>query len=73
VLHTTKVNLADEEQKIMVEARERYSFVPAWEIDEGVNLMRAEAKLKEGEWFDPRPAYFIAASKPTDQRMIASG
>jgi SAM-dependent methyltransferase len=66
VLRNSKVNLAHEERQMLVEARGRYSFIPASEIDAGMNLMRAEAKLKEGNWLDPRPAHFVAASKPMD-------
>lgn len=66
VLRNTKVNVAYEEQQMLVEASGRYSFIPASEIDAGVNLMRAEAKLKEGDWLDSRPTHFIAALKPTD-------
>lgn len=68
VLRNTKVNLAYEEQQMLVE----YSFVPASEIDAGVNLMRAEAKLKDGEWLDPSPTHFITALKPTDQSATTS-
>ena len=66
VSRDSKVNLAHEERQMLVEARGRYSFIPASEIDAGMQLMRAEAKRKEGDWLDPRPAYFIAASKPAD-------
>ena len=67
VLRNTKVDIAHEVQQMLVEASGRYSFIPPQEIDAGLNLMRAEARLKQENWLDPRPTYFIVASKPTNQ------
>jgi ubiquinone/menaquinone biosynthesis C-methylase UbiE len=63
VLRNKRLNLADEERQLLIEVRARYSFVSAAELDAGLRLMRAEAKLKGGGWIDPRPTYIIAASK----------
>lgn len=63
VLRNKKLSLADEERQLLVEARSRYSFVSAAELDEGLRLMRADAKAHGANWIDPRPTSFIVASK----------
>jgi ubiquinone/menaquinone biosynthesis C-methylase UbiE len=68
VLRNKKLNLADEERKLLVEVRGRYSFVSASELDAGLCLMRAEAKLNGGDWIDSRPTHIIAALKPASPR-----
>jgi hypothetical protein len=65
-MRDTKVNLAHGEQQMLVEACGRYSFIPASEKDAGLKLMRAEAKLREGNRLDPRPTHFIVVSRPTN-------
>jgi SAM-dependent methyltransferase len=63
VLRNKKLNLADEKRQLLIEVRARYSFVSTAELDTGLRLMRAEAKVKGGGWIDPRPTHIIAASK----------
>jgi hypothetical protein len=63
VLRNKKLDLADEERKLLVEVRGRYSFISEQEREAGLRLMRAEAKANGGNWIDPRPTHFIAASK----------
>jgi ubiquinone/menaquinone biosynthesis C-methylase UbiE len=53
--------LADEERALLVEARSRYGFLTAEEIDEGVRRMRADAA--RGGWIDPRPTYVIVGAR----------
>jgi SAM-dependent methyltransferase len=65
VLRNKKLNLADEERKLLIEVRGRYSFVSEQEFDAGLRLMRAEAKMSGENWIDPRPTHIIAASKTT--------
>ena len=68
VLRNKKLNLADEERQLLIEVRERYSFVSEQELDAGLRLMRAEAKVNGGSWIDPRPTHIIAASKTAQTR-----
>ena len=68
VLRNKQLNLADEERQLLVEARSRYSFVSAAELEAGLRRMRAEAKGKGAGWVDPRPTHFIAASKTASIR-----
>jgi ubiquinone/menaquinone biosynthesis C-methylase UbiE len=68
VLRNKKLNLADEERNLLIEVRGRYAFVSEQELDAGLSLMRAEAKVNRGSWIDPRPTYFIAASKTAQTR-----
>jgi SAM-dependent methyltransferase len=68
VLHNRKLDFDDQERKLLVELRERYSFIPEREIAEGLRLMRAEAKANGGSWIDPRPTSFIAAAKTAPPR-----
>jgi ubiquinone/menaquinone biosynthesis C-methylase UbiE len=63
VLRNKKLNLADEERQLLVEARSRYSFVSAAELAAGLRAMRADANASGAGWVDPRPTYFVAASK----------
>jgi SAM-dependent methyltransferase len=63
VLLSKKLNLADQERTLLVEFHVRYSFIPEQERDEGLRLMRAEAKANAANWIDPRPESFIVASK----------
>jgi SAM-dependent methyltransferase len=63
VLRNKTLSLADEESQLLVEARSRYSFVSATEVDAGMRLMRADAKANGADWVDPRPTYFITAAK----------
>ncbi len=65
VLRNKKLNLADEERKLLIEVRGRYSFVAEQEFDAGLRLMRAEANMSGENWIDPRPTDIIAASKTT--------
>jgi hypothetical protein len=65
VLRNKKLNLANEERKLLIEVRRRYSFVSEQEFDAGLRLMRAEAKMSGENWIDPRPTHIIAASKTT--------
>ena len=58
------LNLADEERQLAVEARSRYPFISAAELEEGVRRMRAEAEREHGGWIDPRPTTFLWAGKP---------
>jgi SAM-dependent methyltransferase len=64
VLRNKRLFLADEERQLLAEARTRYAFISAAELDEGVRLMRADAAAHGGSWIDPRPTHFIAAAKP---------
>jgi len=63
VLRNKRLNLVDEERQLVVEVRSRYAFIDPAELDEGLRLMRAEAE-RQTEWIDPRPTYFLVASKP---------
>ena len=63
ILRDKKLNLGDEERQLLIEARVRYSFVSASELETGLRRMRAEAKMKGDSWIDPRATYIIAASK----------
>jgi ubiquinone/menaquinone biosynthesis C-methylase UbiE len=63
VLRNKRLNVVDEERQLLVEVRARYPFVDAAELSEGLRHMRAEAR-RQDEWIDPRPTYFITASKP---------
>lgn len=63
VLHNRKLDLADQERKLLVELRGRYSFIPEQEREAGLSLMRAKAKASGESWIDPRPTSFIAALK----------
>jgi ubiquinone/menaquinone biosynthesis C-methylase UbiE len=54
--------LADEERALLVEARFRYGFLTAEEVDQGVRRMRADAA--RGDWIDPRPTYTIVGVRP---------
>jgi len=68
VLRNKKLNLADEERQLLVDARSRYSFVSAAELDAGLRRMRADATAHGAKWVDPRPTHFIAASKSASTR-----
>ena len=59
-----KLDLADEERKLVVEFGKRYSFIPEQERAAGLDLMRAEARASAASWIDPRPTSFLVASKP---------
>lgn len=63
VLRNQKLDLADQERKLLVEIRGRYSFIPEQEAATGLRLMRAEAEANGESWIDPRPTSFITASK----------
>lgn len=63
VLRNQKLDLADQERKLLVEIRGRYSFIPEQEVATGLRLMRAEAEANGESWIDPRPTSFITASK----------
>ena len=64
VVRNKRLNLVDEERELLTEVRFRYPFVEADELDECLRRMRADAELQE-EWIDPRPTYFLTASKPS--------
>lgn len=63
VLRNKGLNLSDEERQLLVEARSRYAFISADEIEQGLRLMRAEAEAFGADWVDPRPTHFITAAK----------
>jgi SAM-dependent methyltransferase len=69
VLRNKKLNLADEERQLLIEVRARYSFISAPELDAGLRLMRAEAKVNGRGWIDPRPTHIIAVSKTASTRL----
>jgi ubiquinone/menaquinone biosynthesis C-methylase UbiE len=69
VLRNKKLNLADEERQLLIEVHARYSFVSAAELDAGLRLMRAEAKVNGACWIDPRPTHIIVASKTASTRL----
>ena len=71
VLHNKKLRLADEERQLLIEAHSRYTFVSAAEVDSGLRLMRKDAKANGADWVDPRPTYFIAASKTASTDLEA--
>jgi ubiquinone/menaquinone biosynthesis C-methylase UbiE len=64
VLRNKKLNLADEERQLLVEARSRYAFISSDELEEGLRLMHADAQAHGADWVDPRPTHFITATKP---------
>jgi 2-polyprenyl-3-methyl-5-hydroxy-6-metoxy-1,4-benzoquinol methylase len=68
VLHNRKLDLDDQERKLVVEVRERYSFITEQEVTEGLRLMRAEAKATGESWVDPRPTSCIVGLKPAAPR-----
>jgi len=71
VLCNKKLSLADEERQLLIEASLRYAFIDSRELDEGLRLMRADGEAHRGEWIDPRPTYFVVASKPTGHTVGA--
>jgi ubiquinone/menaquinone biosynthesis C-methylase UbiE len=64
VLRNKRLKLEDEERQLAIEARERYPFISAAELDEGARRMRAEAERQLDSWIDARPTTFIAALRP---------
>jgi len=65
VLRNKPLKLDDEERQLAIEARDRYPFISAAELDEGVRRMRADAGRQHDAWIDPRPTTFISAVKPS--------
>jgi ubiquinone/menaquinone biosynthesis C-methylase UbiE len=51
------LDFSDQERKLLVEVRGRYSFISEQEVAAGLRLMRAEAKTNGGNWIDPRPRH----------------
>lgn len=64
VFRNKRLNVVDEERQLLVEVHARYPFIDADELDECLRRMHADARL-HAEWIDPRPTYFITASKPS--------
>lgn len=64
VLRNKRLSLDEEERRLVVEARTRYAFVSAAELEAGLERMREEAHAAGAGWIDPRPTHFIAATKP---------
>jgi SAM-dependent methyltransferase len=64
VLRNKPLRLEDEERQLAIEARDRYPFISAAELDEGVRRMRADAERQQDAWTDPRPTTFISAVRP---------
>lgn len=65
VIRNKRLDLRDEERQLLIEARSRYKFVSAGELEEGLRLMRADAQANDGNWIDPRPTYVLTAMKPS--------
>ncbi|MBO0737232.1 MAG: hypothetical protein J2P48_11765 [Alphaproteobacteria bacterium] len=63
LLRNKKLNLADEERQLLMEARMRYPFVSRSELERGLRRMRAVAKLNADSWINPRPTRIIAVAK----------
>jgi SAM-dependent methyltransferase len=68
VLRNQALDFSDQEGKLLVEIRGRYSFIPKQEVAAGLRLMRAEAKANGRGWIDPRPTSFIAGLKTVPRR-----
>jgi SAM-dependent methyltransferase len=64
VLRNKTLDLAGEVRQLSVEARSRYPFISATELEEGVRSMRADSERQQGDWVDPRPTTFLTARKP---------
>jgi len=62
VLRNKRLDLADEERQLAVEARSRYPFIGAAELEQGLPRMREDAWAHD-EWIDPRPTYLLKARK----------
>ena len=73
-LRNTPLVLADEERALRVEARCRYGFLTADELDQAVQRMRADAA--RGGWVDPRPTCVLVGGRATaasDPRTAVGG
>jgi ubiquinone/menaquinone biosynthesis C-methylase UbiE len=64
-LREKRLSLDDEERALRTEARYRYGFVTANDVEAAIRSMRADAGAVTGEWIDPRPTYVIVAAKPS--------
>ena len=62
VLRNKRLSLAEAEHDLLGEVGGRYAFIPAKELDEGLRRMRRDA-ASAGDWIDPRPTYFVVASR----------
>lgn len=58
------LELESEERELLVEVRSRYPFVDRDELDEGLRRMRADARAAGAGWVDPRPTWFLRATRP---------
>ena len=64
VLRNKRLDLAEEERALRVEAASRYEFLTEADLADAVRRMREDAAASEGHWIDPRPTMFVVASKP---------
>jgi ubiquinone/menaquinone biosynthesis C-methylase UbiE len=64
VLRNKPLSLEVEERQLAVEARCRYPFIGADELEHALQLMRADAERQPSDWIDPRPTTFVSAVRP---------
>lgn len=62
-LRNKALELEVEARALLVEAESRYRFISADELEHALRRMREDSAASQGAWIDPRPTYFIVASK----------
>lgn len=67
-LRNKQLDLAEEERSLRAEVAGRYAFVSDPELEEGLRRMREAAEAAGERWIDPRPAYLLAATRPSPAR-----